>query len=230
MRLPDRAMECYDRSLAIRNDALLVVDMVMTSLRFNGHTATARRLLARATDAGDPVLNQARARIAFLDREFAKAAETYRGVESTSPSVRGYFAAAAAVSEYLGGSQKARAVLEDAASQVEAVLRDSPGNPSSRADLALIYAFLGRADEAVAQAKLAVDLTAKDKYTAGVALEGLAMVYARTGRADAALDLIEQLLAVRYEDPLTIATLREDARWDPLRDHPRFKDILKRSS
>jgi hypothetical protein len=56
------------------------------------------------------------------------------------------------------------------------------------------------------------------------------MVYAHTGHPDEALDLIEQLLTTKYDDPLTVTELRLQPFWDPLRDNPKFKDILKRSS
>jgi tetratricopeptide (TPR) repeat protein len=152
-------------------------------------------------------------------------------VETSSAAIRVSITANAAMIDFLAGGPGAdRLPLEAAARELEALLRDSPGNPVSRTELATVYALLGRGDDAVAEAKLAVDLTAKDKLTAGMALEGLALVYAHIGRPDEALDLVEQLLGMRYDDPLTLVTLRTDARWDPLRDHPRFKELLKRSA
>jgi hypothetical protein len=75
-----------------------------------------------------------------------------------------------------------------------------------------------------------VDLYAKDMLVAPQALETLAMVYARTGRPDEAIELITRVLGMNYEDPLTIYMLQKDARWDSLRDNPKFQALLKSSS
>ena len=51
-------------------------------------------------------------------------------------------------------------------------------------------------------------------------------VYVRVGEYDAALDQIDHLLSV--SSGLSVALLRLDPRWDPLRDHPRYQELLKR--
>ena len=71
---------------------------------------------------------------------------------------------------------------------------------------------------------------AKDQYQAPVAMNFLAVIYAHTGHADEAMDLVERLLTMNYDDPLTVQMLRLDPSLDPLRDNPRFKELLKRSS
>ena len=89
-------------------------------------------------------------------------------------------------------------------------------------------AYLGRSDEAIQEAKMAVDLTAKDLFQGPEQLENLALIYARTGRSDEALDLVDRLLDKAYSRPLTVHELRLDPRWDPLRASPRFKELLER--
>jgi hypothetical protein len=46
------------------------------------------------------------------------------------------------------------------------------------------------------------------------------------GEYDAALDEIEYLLSI--PSWFSVPLLRLDPRWDPLRDHPRYKDLLRR--
>ena len=55
----------------------------------------------------------------------------------------------------------------------------------------------------------------------------LARIYTMTGEKKAALDTIEEILAL----PTTgwnLNLLRADPAFDPLWDHPRFKDLEKR--
>jgi hypothetical protein len=54
----------------------------------------------------------------------------------------------------------------------------------------------------------------------------LAMTFSWLGQVDAALDQIEHLLSI--PSPLTVAILRTHPDWDPLRDHPRFAEILEK--
>jgi tetratricopeptide (TPR) repeat protein len=128
------------------------------------------------------------------------------------------------------GREKARPALEAAARQMETFLREAPGDFASRSYLSFVYAYLGRDEDAIREAKLAVDVIAKDAYAGPVALANLAVVYAHTGRAEEALDLIDRLLGMKYEDPLTVVQLRVDPIWDPLRENPKFKELLKRSA
>ena len=57
----------------------------------------------------------------------------------------------------------------------------------------------------------------------------LAQIYAMVGEYDASLDKIEYLLSIPSYI-LSVPFLRLDPRWDPLRDHPRFKRLLEENS
>jgi tetratricopeptide (TPR) repeat protein len=230
MRLPDRAQETFDRALAVVKDPSILGDMVQSNLRHHGDVAAARRLLARAPDPNSPALEPTRVMIALTERDFPGALKIIRSFDAP-PSLRASLAGFMAVIETQQKGLKATApALEDAARQLEASLRDSPGNYQERQALANVYAYAGRADDAIGQAKLAADMVAKDAYAAPGALITLAGVYARTGHPDEALDLIGRLLVMNYDDPLTITGLKLDPYWDPLRDNPKFKELLKRSS
>ena len=53
----------------------------------------------------------------------------------------------------------------------------------------------------------------------------VALVHARLGRSSDALGWLEKAFA---EQDTTMVNLRADPRWDPLRDHPRFKALVAR--
>lgn len=59
-------------------------------------------------------------------------------------------------------------------------------------------------------------------------VEELALILTMTGRYDAAIDRIEFLLSVPGD--MSVARLRLDPRWDPLRSHPRFQTLLEKYS
>ena len=108
----------------------------------------------------------------------------------------------------------------------EALLEEMPSNAGFRSGLAYNLALRGQGDAAVQEAKLAVDLTAKDVYEGPKELENLAKVYTLVGRHDEAIDLLERLLKTVYEDSITLELLKIDPEWDPLRENPRFKKLF----
>jgi serine/threonine-protein kinase len=95
-----------------------------------------------------------------------------------------------------------------------------------RANLAENLALRGQYAAAVREAKLAVDLAAKDACSGPAKLYDLANVYALTGREDEAIDLLARLLRTVYEGSLTTETLKNAPEWDPLRENPRFQELL----
>jgi hypothetical protein len=90
--------------------------------------------------------------------------------------------------------------------------------------LALAYAGLGEKEKALQQATQAV----KDYETDAVNKPGaeivLAQIQAHFGDLDSAIAALPHLLEVPAG--LTIATLKLDPLWDPLRKDPRFQKLL----
>jgi tetratricopeptide (TPR) repeat protein len=92
--------------------------------------------------------------------------------------------------------------------------------------LGIAYAGLGRKEEAIREGKLAVELLpiSKEAHRGTYRATDLAQIYSMVGEADAAIDQIEHLLSI--PSPLSVALLRLDPIWDPLRDHPRFQRLI----
>jgi serine/threonine-protein kinase len=231
MRKPELALENFERSYALKNDPGTLNEIAAVVLRHYGDTRRARQVVARASDPNVISLLPARTFIFIYERDYASAIANMKRTEIPFPAVRAGLGCWIALTEAeRDGREKARPALEAAARQMETFLREAPGDFASRSYLSFVYAYLGRDEDAIREAKLAVDVIAKDAYAGPVALANLAVVYAHTGRAEEALDLIDRLLGMKYEDPLTVVQLRVDPIWDPLRENPKFKELLKRSA
>jgi hypothetical protein len=127
----------------------------------------------------------------------------------------------------------ARTDFEAARPAMEKTVADSPQDAIRHAQLGLLYAFMGRKEDALHEARRAVELKAisRDVIEGAAAQAFQALIFARTGEADRAVSEIEHLLttpfAVDYGDEsITLPDLRTRWEWDPLRKDPRFQKIM----
>jgi len=106
--------------------------------------------------------------------------------------------------------------------------REHPDNYYFLEALGLTYAYLGRKNDAIRVGQRAVALwpVAKDALVGPDLIEDLAAIYALVGEPDAAIDQIEYLLSIPCE--VNVGWLRVHPWWDPLRDHPRFQELLEK--
>jgi tetratricopeptide (TPR) repeat protein len=230
-RQPDLALQYYNRSLAIKDEPSVLADKANTTLRFRGDVAAAQQIVAVAPARPNMFLAMAQAQAFLWKRDYTRALASLHVADSQPFQIRAYIDGLIGQAEFARDRKPGpRPSLQKAAQELETVLKDAPSSYPHVQMLALVYADLGRSEDAIREAKLAVELTAKDEYAAPQTLETLAQVYAVTGHADESLELIERLLTMNYDDPLTLTTLRMDPKWDSLRDNSKFKAILKRSA
>jgi TolB-like protein/Flp pilus assembly protein TadD len=123
--------------------------------------------------------------------------------------------------------------FEAARPALEKTVADSPQDAIRHAQLGLLYAFMGRKEDALREGQRAVELkpVTRDVIEGAIAQVFQALIFARTGETDRAISAIERLLttpfAVDYsDDSITISDLRTRWEWDPLRNDPRFQKIL----
>jgi serine/threonine-protein kinase len=135
----------------------------------------------------------------------------------------------ARVCQLRGEPDRAREAYDLARIFLEGELKERPAQEGYfRGPLGMALAGLGRKAEAVREAKLGIELfpATDDVIVRRERIETLAYVYVLVGEYDAALDQIDRLLSV--PSGLSVALLRLDPRWDPLRDHPRYQELLQR--
>ncbi len=127
-----------------------------------------------------------------------------------------------------GGDHSSRALAE-----LERYVLESPNDASRHGSLGLVYAFLGRKEEAIREGQRAVELKPenRDALVGPIFAANLALIYAWTGETAQALALLERLRttpgAVAFFDAsVTWQDLRLRWQWDPLRNEARFQQLL----
>jgi tetratricopeptide (TPR) repeat protein len=132
-----------------------------------------------------------------------------------------------------GDNASAQKAFEQARSTFEAAVKEAPESAERHASLGWLYALMGRKNDAIAEGRRAVELKPESKDALdGSLMNGyLALIYARVGENDLAIPLIERLLktsgpvdSANYS--ITVNDLKCRWEWDPLRNDPRFKQLI----
>jgi tetratricopeptide (TPR) repeat protein len=125
-----------------------------------------------------------------------------------------------------GDKQKALAVFAAARKKWDATWGDKPKDEAYFGQVAISDAGLGRKEEAIREARRAVDLMpiAKDSIVGPGLVVNLALVYAWTGERDRAIDQLE--IVAKIPAGPSYGDLRFNPCWDSLRGDKRFDKIV----
>ena len=210
--------------------------LALLQVHRDGNVVAGREILSQIPAGIDPddEVSETRWNLCMLQRDFTAADEIADKIpEDRFPGLgpsRDFFKGQVALARGDGvGAQKFFAA---ASAKLEPWAREHPTAPQAADSLALVYALMGRKEEAIAEARRAVELEpeSKDALRGPGHQANLALVYARTGEVDEAVALIERLLLtpgpVDGPQAITLANLRLGWLWDPLRQDPGFQKIL----
>jgi TolB-like protein/cytochrome c-type biogenesis protein CcmH/NrfG len=127
-----------------------------------------------------------------------------------------------------GDKQKALAVFAAARKKLDATWGDKPKDEEYFAKVAMVDAGLGRKEDAMREARRAVDLMpiGKDSQWGPRQVAHLALVYAWTGERDRALEQLEIVATIPGDAPTTYGDLCFNPCWDSLRGDKRFDKII----
>ena len=132
-----------------------------------------------------------------------------------------------------GDTAKAQTEFETGRPAIKKLVADSPQDATRHAQLGLLYAFLGRKDDALREEQRAMELKpiTHDVIEGAVVEDFYALTCTRLGQSDEAIGRIERLLTTPFaadyaDESITLADLRQRWEWDPLRKDPRFQKIL----
>jgi TolB-like protein/class 3 adenylate cyclase len=235
------AARAAGRAAALASDLpTLRIEKSYIDFWLSGDLAPLRATLAEIPESVDPdgVATRTRWDAALLARDFGAAehAVVVSVVDKVlilgNPVPKSYMLGCVALAK--GEPARAQALFEAARPAMEAAVLAAPMEPFRHAWLGLLYAYLGRKEDALREGRRAVTLLPESKDAVyGPTLAGmLALTYARTGESAQALTLIERLLttpgavAKAFEANITLADLRLRWQWDPLRSDPRFQKIV----
>jgi TolB-like protein/tetratricopeptide (TPR) repeat protein len=122
--------------------------------------------------------------------------------------------------------RRARAYAESTYRVVDRLVKGGSTDPQNHIKLGLAHALLGRASDALREAKVAVDMVplSRDAYIGAYALHQQARIETIAGARDSAVARLEALLRVPYF--VSRGWLQVDPTWRSLRGHPRFERLL----
>ena len=233
LRRFDDALASSDRALQIAPDAAGVHANKAVVLQTAGRLDEARQELALVPDEVlDDWVVAARITQAMYERRFGDVINVVERKLNSLPANQPFdsFANAFLVQmgqcqEWLGQHEAARQTFERAVREIkptpDTVVRpDANGTPSI---LAQAYAGLNEKENALQQAGQAVKDYEGDAINQPQAEVQLAQIQTRFGDIDSAIAALPHLLEVPAG--VTVANLKFDPLWDPLRKDPRFQKL-----
>jgi TolB-like protein/Tfp pilus assembly protein PilF len=169
-----------------------------------------------------------RAYLFVLARDFASALKVWETAGSTAVAERRRLSARIAIRVLAGDFTGAQAEAEKARQLLEERLRERPNDLASMTQLSWVYLALKRDGDAIKLARQAANLLPpeKDAVVGNELLTGLAEIEARTGMTADAVAILRQQLAVPAGGSVSIARLKIDPVWDPIRNDPGFQQVL----
>ena len=232
-----KSVKNFDIAIGLEPDEYWPYVMKSSSVLYGtGDTAEARRIIASAPRSGEttPLYFLAASEIARFDRNYEELLalqdqapfDWYTHQSWSNPKDL----VIAEALELSGRNQEAQAHYESALALLEPAIVERPDDYRLYGSLGMALAGLGRKEEAIAAGIKATELMPieTDVYIGQTMVESLASTYTMLGEYDAALEQLDILLSVPAT--LSVTSLRLDPRWDPLRDHPRYQELIEKYS
>lgn len=210
--------------------------LLLSSLNGTGDTQEALRLLA-SFPPDDLLLPNTgmfamvigtRAETFALARDFKAALESCEIGAVAKDNNWQRAAAKAGIRVLAGDFADARPDAEKARELLETRLRDRPQDFRARRALSWSYLALGRKADAIDTARKSVELlpVEKDAVLGSGNLAALAEMQAQAGDVKGAMENLRKLLSIPAGETVSIARLKIDPVWDPIRNDPGFQQLL----
>ncbi len=164
-----------------------------------------------------------------IERRFADALQAVEKKRINDDRARlQQLAARVAVRVLAGEAETAKSMAEEALPLLEARFKERPDDTFAMTELSWVYLALGRDADALRLARQAADTISveKDALSGPNFQTGLAQIEARAGEPEEAVKRLRRLLAIPAGGEVSIARLKIDPVWDPIRNRPDFQQLL----
>lgn len=170
-----------------------------------------------------------RAYLSVLERDFSTALQIWepRSNDTATETELGP-AARPAIHVLAGDTASTRGESNKVREVLETTLRTRPDDINTLVQLSWTYLALGLKAEALNAARQATNIlpVEKDCMSGTGILANLAEVEAQAGETDEAIKTLRHLLAIPAGMEVSLARLRIDPVWDPIRKDPGFQQLL----
>jgi TolB-like protein/Tfp pilus assembly protein PilF len=164
-----------------------------------------------------------------IERRLTAAFQAFeKDVGNDDPAHLQQLAGRAAIRVLAGEFDEAKSAGEEALPLLEARFREQPDDTFAMTGLSWVYLALGRNADALRLYRQAADSVPieKDAVAGATFQNGLAQIEARVGSPEEAIKRLRRLLSIPAGEAASIARLKIDPVWDPIRNRPDFQQLL----
>ena len=230
------------RGLAIDpHNAWVPVSLLLTRLNATGDVGAARRALDGFPEHIKLLMHGTGETIGLLgwmgmwvyldvlERRFTDAFQAFEKnvVEDDRAHLR-QLAGRVALCVLAGQTEAAKSAGKGALPLLEGTLRERPDDTFAMTELSWVYLALRRNADALRVSRQAADTMSieKDALSGPSFQIGLAQIEARAGAPEEAIKRLRRLLSIPAGHVASIALLKIDPVWDPIRNRPDFQQLL----
>jgi serine/threonine-protein kinase len=242
LRLWEDAERAELRALAIDPHNALAAHLLLSSrLNATGDAGSARRAvdgfpeaiksLTRGIGIADDLVGIIGISVYLdvMERRFTGAFQAFE--KKVVNDDRGYLqqlAGRVALRVLAGEPEAAKSIGEEALPLLEARFRERPDDTFAMTGLSWVYLALGRNADALRLSRQAADTISieKDAVSGPFFQNGLAQIEARAGAPEEAIKRLRRLLSTPAGQVVSLALLKIDPVWDPIRNRPDFQQLL----
>jgi TolB-like protein/Tfp pilus assembly protein PilF len=169
-----------------------------------------------------------RAYALVIARKFEAALNVWQSQTTNDVDQRRQISARVAIRFLAGNAADAQTDAQKAVKILEDRARERPDEILTKTELSWAYLALNRKGDALKLARKAAQALPpqRDALVGDYNLTGLAEIEARTGETDDAIAILRQLFSIPAGDSVSVARLKVDPVWDPIRNDPGFQKLL----